>query len=86
MTRLVKFDASVAGYGPGQVVDLDEVDDPRVAAAVEAGYAQRVTRADVEEGTVILDQPPAPDGPVTLPDADPAPPAGKRGGGRQKAT
>lgn len=84
MTRLIKFDAAVAGYRPGDVVDLDAIEaDPRVDAALEAGYAARVTKADVDDGTVVLDSPPAPLGaaPAAAPPAPPPAPKAK-----QKAT
>lgn len=61
MTRLVKFHAGVAGYRVGDVVDLDLVDDPRVGAAVDRGYAERIKVADAEaEGAEVLSAPEPP--------------------------
>lgn len=48
----VQFHAAVAGYKPGDVVRLADVDDPRVEQAVAAGYASGVAAADVDASEV----------------------------------
>lgn len=48
MTRLARLQANIAGYTAGQTIDLDEIEDPRVHAAIEAGYGERVVLADLD--------------------------------------
>lgn len=91
MTHLIRFDAAVAGYRPGDVVDLDLLEgarDPRIDAALDAGYAVRTTKAEAGDADVLAE--PEVAGPpvlATTPEADAPPPTpAKKAGGRQRAS
>jgi hypothetical protein len=85
MSDLIRFDHPVAGYRPGDVVDLELLAEPRdrrIAAALEAGYAVAVG------GVVEVPEVPLPGDVLLVPVRDaqaPAKPAKPRTPARKAA-